>query len=122
MLPSQELQQQRTEAAKIAEELKGKKKAESKASSPATTNDGRAPDLTGGVEVKEMRFPANVMMANSRSHLAIGNEYSNSMSTSGVVERIVLMPLGFCYAAVRTAAGVRWVVAFPTAMTAELVP
>jgi hypothetical protein len=74
------------------------------------------------VDVDAVRFPANVMMANSKSHFAVGNEYSNSMSVSGAVERVVLMPAGYCFGSVRTAAGLRWVVVMPTGMTAELSP
>jgi hypothetical protein len=123
MLPSQELRQQQSEAIKIAEEQKApRKKAEPAASKSPTTIDGRAPDLTGGVEVTGLRFPANVMMANSQSALAIGNEYSNQMSISGVIKRMVLMPGGFHYATVQTQAGLRWVVVMPSGMTAELVP
>jgi hypothetical protein len=108
MLPSEELRQQNKEAALIAEEGKQKRRAEPKASSPIELPAGRAPDLAGGVDVEAVRFPANVMMANSKSHFAVGNEYSNSMSVSG--------------GSVRTAAGLRWVVVMPTGMTAELSP
>ncbi len=122
MLPSQELRQQQHEAAQIAEESKAKRRAEPKASATIEPPAGRAPDLTGGVDVDAVRFPANVMMANSKSHFAVGNEYSNSMSVSGVVDRVVLMPAGYCFGSVRTAAGLRWVVVMPTGMTAELSP
>jgi len=122
MLASQELKQQADEAIKIAEEAK-RPRAASKASSPAKTETvGREPDLTGGYAVEGLRFPANVMMANSASSLAVGNQYSNSMNISGVVKRVVLMPGGFYFVAVSTPAGVRWAVVHPTGMTAELVP
>lgn len=62
------------------------------------------------------------MMANSSSSLAVGNRYDNSMSISGLVVRIVLMPAGYCFASVQTAAGLRWVVVMPSGMTAELKP
>jgi hypothetical protein len=124
MLPSESLRQQQAEAIQIAKEQQesAKKRAEKKASAPTKTEpEARAPDLTGGVDVRELRFPANVMMANSSSSLGIGNRYSNSMSISGVIERIVLMPAGYCYAKV-AADGTRWVVVMPTGMTAELEP
>ena len=122
MLASQELKQQADEAIKIAEEAK-KPRAASKASSPAKTETvGREPDLTGGIDIEGLRFPANVMMANSASSLSLGNQYSNSMNISGVVKRVVLMPGGYAFVAVSTPAGVRWAVVFATGMTAELQP
>jgi hypothetical protein len=121
MLPSEQLRQEQNEAIQIEKERTAKKRAEPKALPAApTTTDGREPDLTGGVDVDAVRFPANVMMANSKSHFAVGNEYSNSMTVSGPVTRVVLMPAGYCYGSVRTATGVRWVVVMPTGMTAEL--
>lgn len=137
MLPSQELRQQQHEAAQIAEEGKQRRRAEPKASATTTEHkhewdkkracacgqiDARAPDLAGGIDVDGLRYPANVMMANSQSAFAVGNHYSNSMSISGVVERIVLMPGGYCYGSVLCATGLRWVAVLPSGMTAELSP
>jgi hypothetical protein len=123
MLPSQQIKQEQAEAIKIAEES-AKPRGASKASKAATIElpDGRAPDLTGGVEVAQLRFPANVMMANSSSSLGVGAHYSNSMSISGPITRLVMMPGGFVYGAVATGQGVRWIIAFASGMTAELVP
>ena len=121
MLASEELKRQNKEALLIAEEAK-KPRAASKASSQAAPTEtvSKEPDLTGGIDIQAVRFPANVMMANSKSHFAVGNEYSNSMTVSGPVERVVLMPGGYCFGSVRTPTGLRWVVVMPTGMTAEL--
>ncbi len=124
-LPSQQLKQQHREAEQIARENAERKKAGSKDSPKEKTTElpaGREPDLTGGTDQKELRFPANVMMANSSSSLSVGGHYSNQMSVSGVVRRIVLMPGGFYYGAVETSHGLRWIVVFPTGMTSELEP
>lgn len=119
MLASEQLKQQMAEAAQIAKEKaepRKKEKAETKRELPT----GRTPDLTGGVDIEGLRFPANVMMANSSSSLSVGNRYDNSMSTSGVIRRIVLMPAGYCYAEVESESGKRWAVVMPTGMTGEL--
>jgi hypothetical protein len=119
MLPSQQLKQERAEAVKIAKEsLEPRAKEAKKSDAPAVV--GREMDLTGGLDVKELRFPANVMMANGGSSLAVGNHYSNSMGISGKVERIVLMPAGYCLVSVPSESVLRWVVVMPTGMTAEL--
>lgn len=125
MLPSEQLKQQQSEQLQIAKENEARLKGEKKASAPKTTpksDDAPSftPDLTGGFDIGTLRFPANVMMANGMSSLGIGNHYSNSMSVSGEVTRLVVMPHGFVFIGVKTQTGLRWAVAFSTGMTAEL--
>ena len=120
MLASHELKQQMAEAAQIAKEAAEPKKAKKAPTEATKVDEGRAPDLTGGVDVEILRFPANVMMANGSSSLGIGNNYSNSGVLSGVVRRIVLMPGCFSYASVESTAGLRWIAIMPTGMVVEL--
>lgn len=120
MLASQELKQQMAEASQIAKEAAEPKKPKPTKAAAKTEDEGRAPDLTGGVDVEILRFPANVMMANGSSSLGIGNNYSNSGVLSGVVRRIVLMPGCFSYASVEANAGLRWIAIMPTGMVVEL--
>ena len=122
MLASEQLKQAESESVQIAKENAASKRGEKKASATPKSEPEPLPEppMQGGFDIESLRFPANVMMANGMSSLGLGNHYSNSMTITGRVVRLVVMPHGYTLIAVKTSERVRWAVAFSTGMTAEL--
>ena len=72
-------------------------------------------ETSEGIDIAGISLPANVVLTNGSSSLMLGNNYSNGMGVSGIVERMLYLPGG----AIRVFVGDKRCLIFPTGMMAE---